>query len=347
MTTKEIKERIGCVIDPVINKTLAESNAIKHVGVDPEKNVVVLILHITKCGGNEEKQIRRELAKIIKLDLGFTGIKMQIDERRIVESIVNKNVKFIIIASGKGGVGKSTVAANLAYALSRKGKKVGIIDADIYGSSIPKILEMTHAYPRANDDGKILPLEAFNMQIISTEFFAEEGRPIIWRGAMLNSMMNNFFYEVKWDKDLDYMIIDSPPGTGDIHISLVHDIPLEGAVIVSTPQDVALADVEKGVNMFRNESVNKPIFGLVENMAWFTPAEHPDEKYYIFGQGGGLRMAEKYDIPLLGQIPIVQSIRESGDAGEPAALSSRPDGLAFLALAEKLAATFSRTVEHK
>ena len=144
--------------------------------------------------------------------------------------------------------------------------------------------------------------------------------------------------QVRWG-ELDFLLIDMPPGTGDIHISLVHDIPLEGAVIVSTPQDVALADVEKGVNMFRNESVGKPIFGLVENMAWFTPAEHPDEKYYIFGQGGGIRMAEKYDIPLLGQIPIVQSIREGGDSGEPAALSSRPDGLAFVALAEKLAAS--------
>ena len=159
---------------------------------------------------------------------------------------------------------------------------------------------------------------------------------LIWRGPMACNALKQMILQVRWG-ELDFLLIDMPPGTGDIHISLVHDIPLEGAVIVSTPQDVALADVEKGVNMFRNESVNKPIFGLVENMAWFTPAEHPDEKYYIFGQGGGLRMAEKYGIPLLGQIPIVQSIREGGDAGEPAALSSRPDGLAFIALAEKLA----------
>jgi len=305
MTTKEIKERIGCVIDPVINKTLAESNAIKHVGVDPEKNVVVLILHITKCGGNEEKQIRRELAKIIKLDLGFTGIKMQIDERRIVESIVNKNVKFIIVASGKGGVGKSTVAANLAYALSRKGKKVGIIDADIYGSSIPKILEMTHAYPRANDDGKILPLEAFNMQIISTEFFAEEGRPIIWRGAMLNSMMNNFFYEVKWDKDLDYMIIDSPPGTGDIALDLRTIVPKAAVLLVTTPH-IAASHVAVKAG-YATTQLNHPLIGVIENMSYYINPVNK-QKDFIFGQGGGQAVADKLESELLFQIPINQPI---------------------------------------
>ena len=193
--------------------------------------------------------------------------------------------------------------------------------------------------PDAFQDGDkevIMPLEKYGVKWMSIGYFAKPEQALIWRGPMACNALKQMILQVRWG-DLDFLLIDMPPGTGDIHISLVHDIPLEGAVIVSTPQDVALADVEKGVNMFRNESVNKPIFGLVENMAWFTPAEHPDEKYYIFGQGGGLRMAEKYNIPLLGQIPIVQSIREGGDAGEPAALSSRPDGLAFLALAEKLA----------
>ena len=250
------------------------------------------------------------------------------------------NVKHIIgIASGKGGVGKSTVSVNLAVALARLGYKVGLADADVYGPSVPKMTATEGLMPDAFQEGEkeiIVPLEKYGVKWMSIGYFARPEQALIWRGPMACNALKQMILQVRWG-ELDFLLIDMPPGTGDIHISLVHDIPLKGAVIVSTPQDVALADVEKGVNMFRNESVNKPIFGLVENMAWFTPEEHPEEKYYIFGKEGGLRMAEKYNIPLLGQIPIVQSIRECGDNGEPAALSSRPDGLAFLALAEKLA----------
>ncbi len=249
-------------------------------------------------------------------------------------------VKHIIgIASGKGGVGKSTVSVNLATALARLGYKVGLADADVYGPSVPKMTATEAEMPDAIVNGEqevIMPLEKYGVKWMSIGYFAKPEQALIWRGPMACNALKQMILQVRWG-ELDFLLIDMPPGTGDIHISLVHDIPMEGAVIVSTPQDVALADVEKGVNMFRNESVNKPIFGLVENMAWFTPEEHPDEKYYIFGQGGGQRMADKYDIPLLGQIPIVQSIREGGDNGEPAALSSRPDGLAFIALAERLA----------
>lgn len=252
------------------------------------------------------------------------------------------NIKHIIgIASGKGGVGKSTVSVNLATALARLGYKVGLADADVYGPSVPKMTSTEGEMPDAFQDGDkevIMPLEKYGVKWMSIGYFAKPEQALIWRGPMACNALKQMILQVRWG-NLDFLLIDMPPGTGDIHISLVHDIPLEGAVIVSTPQDVALADVEKGVNMFRNESVNKPIFGLVENMAWFTPAEHPDEKYYIFGRDGGIRMAEKYGIPLLGQIPIVQSIREGGDSGEPAALSSRPDGLAFITLAEKLAET--------
>ena len=250
------------------------------------------------------------------------------------------DVKHIIgIASGKGGVGKSTVSVNLAVALARLGYKVGLADADVYGPSVPKMTATEGLMPDAMQEGEkeiIMPLEKYGVKWMSIGYFARPEQALIWRGPMACNALKQMILQVRWG-ELDFLLIDMPPGTGDIHISLVHDIPLKGAVIVSTPQDVALADVEKGVNMFRNESVNKPIFGLVENMAWFTPEEHPDEKYYIFGREGGIRMAEKYNIPLLGQIPIVQSIRECGDAGEPAALSSRPDGLAFLALAEKVA----------
>ena len=249
-------------------------------------------------------------------------------------------VKHIIgIASGKGGVGKSTVAVNLAVALARLGYKVGLADADVYGPSVPKMTASEGMIPDAVlEDGKeiIMPFEKYGVKWMSIGYFAKPEQALIWRGPMACNALKQMILQVRWG-ELDFLLIDMPPGTGDIHISLVHDIPLEGAVIVSTPQDVALADVEKGVNMFRNESVNKPIFGLVENMAWFTPEEHPEEKYYIFGKGGGIRMAEKYGIPLLGQIPIVQSIREGGDSGEPAALSSRPDGLAFIEIAKKLA----------
>ncbi len=250
------------------------------------------------------------------------------------------DVKHIIgIASGKGGVGKSTVAVNLAVALARLGYKVGLADADVYGPSVPKMTATESDMPEAMVNGEkevILPLEKYGVKWMSIGYFAKPEQALIWRGPMACNALKQMILQVRWG-ELDFLLIDMPPGTGDIHISLVHDIPMEGAVIVSTPQDVALADVEKGVNMFRNESVNKPIFGLVENMAWFTPAEHPSEKYYIFGQGGGQRMADKYGIPLLGQIPIVQSIRECGDSGEPAALSTRPDGLAFVSLAEKIA----------
>ena len=258
------------------------------------------------------------------LDLGFEEVE---------------NVKHIIgIASGKGGVGKSTVAVNLAIALARLGYKVGLADADVYGPSVPKMTATEGSIPEAFQEGEkevIMPIEKYGVKWMSIGYFARPEQALIWRGAMAYNALKQMILQVRWG-ELDFLLIDMPPGTGDIHISLVHDIPMQGAVIVSTPQDVALADVEKGVNMFRNESVKKPILGLVENMAWFTPAEHPDEKYFLFGKGGGLRMAEKYQIPLLGQIPIVQSIREGGDCGEPAALSSRPDGLAFLEIAKKL-----------
>ena len=259
------------------------------------------------------------------------GLDLGLEELSGVRHIVG-------IASGKGGVGKSTVAVNLAVALARQGYKVGLADADVYGPSVPKMTGTEELVPDAFQEGDkevIMPIEKYGVKWMSIGYFAKPEQALIWRGPMACNALKQMILQVRWG-ELDFLLIDMPPGTGDIHISLVHDIPMEGALIVSTPQAVALADVEKGVNMFRNESVNKPIFGLVENMAWFTPEELPDNRYYIFGQGGGLKMAEKYGMPLLGQIPIVQSIREGGDSGEPAALTGRPDGQAFLQLAEML-----------
>ena len=248
-------------------------------------------------------------------------------------------VKNIIgIASGKGGVGKSTVAVNLAVALARLGYKVGLADADVYGPSVPVMTATEGALPEAIKDGDrevIMPIEKYGVKWMSIGYFSQPGQALIWRGPMACNALKQMILQVRWGA-LDFLLIDMPPGTGDIHISLVQDIPMEGAVIVTTPQAVALADVEKGVDMFRNKNVARKIFGLVENMSWFTPAELPDNKYYIFGKDGGVKMAENYGIPLLGQIPLVQSIRENGDEGEPAALSSRPDGIAFIELAENL-----------
>ena len=248
------------------------------------------------------------------------------------------NVNHIVgVASGKGGVGKSTVAVNLAVALARLGYRVGLADADVYGPSIPIMTQTEEDTPdAAEDNGKelIFPIRKYGVEWMSIGYFSEPGQALIWRGPMACNALKQMLLQVRWGI-LDYLLVDMPPGTGDIHISLVQDIPMEGAIIVTTPQDVALADVEKGVNMFRNKNVGKPVFGLVENMAWFTPAELPRNKYYIFGKGGGEKMAARFGIPLMGSIPLVQSIRESGDTGEPCALSSGPDGLAFLELASK------------
>lgn len=256
------------------------------------------------------------------------------------------DIKHIIgIASGKGGVGKSTVAVNLAVALARLGYKVGLADADVYGPSVPKMTATEGTVPNAfevpsPEAGEqprevIMPVEKYGVKWMSIGYFAEADQALIWRGPMACNALKQMILQVRWG-ELDFLLIDMPPGTGDIHISLVHDIPMKGAIIVSTPQDVALADVEKGVNMFRNKNVNKEIFGLVENMSWFTPEELPQNRYYIFGKGGGEKIAKKYDIPLLAQIPLVQSIREDGDEGTPAALGTRSDSLAFLALAQKI-----------
>ena len=251
-------------------------------------------------------------------------------------------VRHIIgIASGKGGVGKSTVAVNLAVALAREGYRVGLADADVYGPSVPLMTGTEGALPEAiqDEDGRelILPVEKYGVKWMSIGYFSQPGQALIWRGPMACNALKQMILQVRWDA-LDFLLVDMPPGTGDIHISLVQEVPMEGAVIVTTPQAVSLADVEKGVNMFRHENIDRKIFGLVENMAWFTPEELPDHRYYLFGKDGGKKMAERFGIPLLGQVPLVQSIREGGDEGLPAALTDRPDGVAFRALARAVAA---------
>ncbi len=247
--------------------------------------------------------------------------------------------KVIGIASGKGGVGKSTVAVNLAVALARLGYKVGLADADVYGPSVPTMTATVGEQPAAyGEEGHelMVPIEKYGVKWMSIGYFAGEDQALIWRGPMACSALKQMILQVDWG-ELDYLLIDLPPGTGDIHISLVQDIRLDSAIIVTTPQKVAISDVRKGIGLFQNENVNRRILGIVENMAWFTPAEHPEEKYFIFGREGGAAMARELGLDLLAQIPLVQSVRESGDAGEPAALGTGPDAQAFLGLAAKVA----------
>jgi ATP-binding protein involved in chromosome partitioning len=263
------------------------------------------------------------------------GIEFNLEQLREVRHIIG-------VASGKGGVGKSTVAVNLAVALARLGYRVGVADADVYGPSIPTMtgtenieIEM---YGEDENNNLFVPVEKYGVKWLSVGHVSSAGQALIWRGPMASTALKQIILQTLWGP-LDFLLIDMPPGTGDIHISLIGDVPMSGAVIVTTPQNVALADVLRGVNMFRNPQVNKPIYGLVENMSWFTPEEHPEEKYYLFGKDGGTKMAQELEIPLLGQIPLVQGIREGGDSGEPVALGTRPDSLAFLDLAQKLAAS--------
>ena len=249
-------------------------------------------------------------------------------------------VKNIIgISSGKGGVGKSTVAANLAVALAKLGYKVGLLDADIFGPSMPKMFQVEDARPYAEQiDGRdlIIPIEKYGIKLLSIGFFVDPDQATLWRGGMASNALKQLIGDANWG-ELDYFILDTPPGTSDIHLTLVQTLAITGAVIVSTPQQVALADARKGINMYTNDKVNVPILGLIENMSWFTPAELPENKYYLFGREGAKQLAEDMNVPLLGQIPIVQSICENGDKGTPAALDETTiTGRAFLELAENV-----------
>ena len=245
----------------------------------------------------------------------------------------------IAVSSGKGGVGKSTVAANLAIALARLGHRVGLLDCDIFGPSIPKMFQVEDARPYSeNIDGRdlIVPVEQYGIKMLSIGFFVSPEQATIWRGGMASNALKQLIGDAAWG-NLDYFILDTPPGTSDIHLTLVQTLPITGAVIVSTPQQVAIADARKGINMYQNEKVGVPILGLVENMAWFTPAQHPDERYYLFGKDGVKQLAEEMNVPLLGQIPIVQDICDQGDNGTPVALDpSTIQGQAFLQLAARV-----------
>ena len=250
------------------------------------------------------------------------------------------NVKNIIaVSSGKGGVGKSTISCNLAISLAALGYKVGLLDADIHGPSIPKMFGVESAHPEVVEtEGRhiITPIEKYGVKILSIGFFVDPAQALVWRGAVSSNALKQLITDADWG-ELDFFVMDLPPGTGDIHLTLVQTMGISGAIVVTTPQEVALADARKGVNMFTGEKVNVPVLGIVENMAWFTPAELPENKYYIFGKEGGKRLAEELNVPLLGQIPLVQSIREGGDAGRPISVDENSIlSLSFRALAQNV-----------
>ncbi len=298
-----IKEHLEKVIDPTLKKTLLETEGIKHLNFDEETGIVTAIIAIGKLGTDDEKNFRREIAKIIKLDLGCNGIKLEIEEHKVYNGITRRPITFIGIASGKGGVGKSTVTANLAYRFMKKGFKVGVIDADIYGSSIPTLLEMEHEALRMNNNKKIMPLKKGDIEVISTEFFTKPGQAVIWRGGMLNSMLNHFFYDVAWDNKMQVMLIDLPPGTGDVALDVKNAVPQASMIIVTTPHPSASHVAVKAG--YASKSMNHDIIGVIENMSHYINPVNK-EKEFIFGSGGGLNTAVNLETELLAQIPINQ-----------------------------------------
>ncbi|SEW54479.1 Mrp/NBP35 family ATP-binding protein [Chitinophaga arvensicola] len=324
ITKEQVLKALSNVEEPDLGKDLVTLNMVKDIEIDGNKVKFTVILTTPACPLKDlirnacVNAIHMLVSKDAEVEVVMTA---NVNTKRAGGQGVLSNVKnIIVVASGKGGVGKSTVAANLALALGRDGAKVGLMDADIYGPSVPIMFGLRGERPlMVNVDGKgmIQPMEKYGIKVMSIGLLIDERQAVVWRGPMASSALKQFITDVYWD-ELDYLIIDMPPGTGDIHLTLVQTVPITGAVIVTTPQDVALADAKKGIAMFQGQQINVPILGLVENMAYFTPAELPDNKYYIFGKDGGRQLADEMEIPFLGQIPLVQSIREGGDAGVPA-----------------------------
>ncbi len=332
------------VDDPDLKMDLVTLNMIENVKTDGNKVSFDVVLTTPACPlKNQIRQacvdaIHQYVDPAVEVEVNMTS---NVTSRRKESDVMLKNVRNIIaVGSGKGGVGKSTVAVNLAVALARSGAKVGLIDADIYGPSIPMMFGMLNERPTGFDkDGKtyVYPFEKFGLKVLSIGFFVDPSKALIWRGPMASMALRQLFNDAEWG-DLDYMVIDLPPGTGDIPLTLIQDFPLTGAIIVSTPQQVAIADVRKAADMFRNDKINIPILGLVENMAYFIPPDMPGKKYFIFGEGGCKKFASELNIPLLGQIPIVAAIAESGDAGIPVTMDdSSPVTAAFVDFAENVA----------
>lgn len=351
ISREQALEALSGVMEPDLGKDIVTLNFVEELSIEGEHVRVVV------KSSNPAMHARTRMKEAVQFAFERAGAKdaevivvaLKQEERTPETRKVLPGVEHVIaVASGKGGVGKSTVAANLAVGLAQLGYKVGLCDADIHGPSVPTMFDVVHAKPQAIEvNGKqvIEPVEAHGVKVLSIGFFADPDQAIAWRGAMASRALTQLFTDAYWG-DLDFMIVDLPPGTGDIHLSLVQEVPLTGAVVVSTPQEVALADARKGVGLFRLDSVNVKVLGMIENMAYFTPPDAPEKQYYIFGQDGAKRLADSLQVPFLGELPLIQSVREAGDAGRPAVMQSNsPASSAVRAILANLLKQLGKTVD--
>jgi len=348
---QEIREWLKAIMHPELKQNIVDAGIVQKIESN-DKQVRIILLY-KKPVEPFANTIKHNVEELLKTK--FSGKKEIIVENQFPEATVKQfnalsGVKNIVaVASGKGGVGKSTVAANLAVSLAMNGYKIGLLDGDIYGPSIPKMFGMEDEKPTIEShDGQelIIPIEKYGVKVLSIGFFVDPSQALIWRGPMATSTIKQLIEQTNWG-ELDMLLFDMPPGTGDIHLTLVQTVSVTGVVIVTTPQDVATADVIKGINMFRNPSINVPVLGIIENMSWFTPAELPNNKYYIFGKGGGERMAKEFNVSLLGQIPLVQSICESGDKGKPVVSLHSSEGEAFSTVSNNLLVSLNERNQHE
>lgn len=325
ITKEQVLHALSHVDDPDLKKDLVTLKMIQNIEILPGKIKFDVVLTTPACPlkGHIEHACRNAIAlfvsKEVAVDINMTSRVIGVDTAQL-EGIKN----IVLVSSGKGGVGKSTVSSNLALALAESGAKVGLLDADIYGPSVPLMFGLEDARPQSiqvNGKQKMVPIEKFGLKLLSIGFFTDPNQPIPWRGPMATAAIKQLFGDAHWG-DLDYLVVDMPPGTGDIHITVAQSYPISGAVIVSTPQQVALADTMKGMAMFRMEGINIPIIGIVENMSYFTPAELPGNKYYIFGKDGAKRLAEDNKVPFLGEVPLVKAVADAGDNGFPILLDA-------------------------
>ncbi len=323
MTKEQVLQALSNVQEPDLGKDLVTLNMIQNLEINGNDVSFTIVLTTPACpmkdmmGNASRNAIHILVNKEANVNISFTSNTTS--NRKDPKSILPNVKNIIAVVRGKGGAGKSTVSANLAIALAQNGAKVGLMDADIYGPSVPMMFGVRGERPKmteVNGKGMIVPMEKYGIKFMSIGLLVNEKDAIVWRGPMASSAIRQFVTDVLWE-DLDYLVIDMPPGTGDIHLTLVQTVPVTGAIVVTTPQDIALADAKKAVAMFGQAQIKVPIIGLVENMAYFTPAELPNNKYYIFGKDGGKRLADEFELTFLGQIPLVQSIREGGDYGKP------------------------------